>query len=95
MDNLLLVSHNVLRWAVILFGLYAITKAVRGVLFKQASIKVVNHLERSKAQLTGFKDNVVLMRVFIILNLCDVWRESHLVTVFIFYVVKRTKPEEL
>jgi hypothetical protein len=35
MDNLLLVSHNVLRWAVILFGLYAITKAVRGVLFKQ------------------------------------------------------------
>ncbi len=35
MDNLLLVSHNVLRWAVILFGLYAITKAVRGVIFKQ------------------------------------------------------------
>jgi len=35
MDNLLLVSHNVLRWAVILFGLYAITKAVRGLIFKQ------------------------------------------------------------
>jgi hypothetical protein len=35
MDNLLLVSHNVLRWTVILFGLYAITKAVRGVIFKQ------------------------------------------------------------
>ncbi|MEY2924062.1 MAG: hypothetical protein RLZZ337_610 [Bacteroidota bacterium] len=35
MDNLLLISHNVLRWTVVLFGLYAITKAIRGVLFKQ------------------------------------------------------------
>lgn len=35
MDNLLIISHSVLRWAVILFGLYAITKSVRGLLYKQ------------------------------------------------------------
>jgi hypothetical protein len=36
MDNtLLLTVHNVLRWAVLLFGLYAITKSARGVLHKQ------------------------------------------------------------
>lgn len=35
MDNLLLNAHNILRWAVILFGLYAITKAARGYYLKQ------------------------------------------------------------
>ena len=36
MDNtLLLTVHSVLRWAVLLFGLYAITKSARGLLHKQ------------------------------------------------------------
>jgi hypothetical protein len=36
MDNtLLLTVHSVLRWAVLLFGLYAITKSARGLLYKQ------------------------------------------------------------
>ncbi|MFB1004675.1 MAG: hypothetical protein QMC70_11130 [Bacteroidia bacterium] len=36
MDNSILISaHSILRWAVLLFGLYAITKSARGVLYKQ------------------------------------------------------------
>jgi hypothetical protein len=34
-DSLLLTVHNVLRWAVLLFGVYAITKSARGVMLKQ------------------------------------------------------------
>ncbi len=35
MDNLLIQSHNVLRWAVVILGLYAVTKAILGLLKKQ------------------------------------------------------------
>lgn len=36
MDNSILISaHSILRWAVLLFGLYAITKSARGLLYKQ------------------------------------------------------------
>jgi predicted acyltransferase len=36
MDSTLLLSaHNILRWAVLLFGLYAITKSARGYFLKQ------------------------------------------------------------
>ena len=36
MDNSILISaHNILRWAVLLFGLYAITKSARGLLYRQ------------------------------------------------------------
>ena len=36
MDNSILISaHSILRWAVLLFGLYAITKSARGLLHKQ------------------------------------------------------------
>jgi len=35
MDNVLLNAHSILRWAVLLFGLYAITKSVRGIIHKQ------------------------------------------------------------
>ncbi len=35
MDTALIHTHSILRWAVLLFGLYAITKSARGVLFKQ------------------------------------------------------------
>jgi len=34
-SSLLLTVHSVLRWAVLLFGLYAITKSARGLLLKQ------------------------------------------------------------
>ena len=36
MDNILINSHNILRWAVLLFGLYAITKSARGLFLKQS-----------------------------------------------------------
>ncbi len=35
MDSLMIYAHSILRWAVLLFGLYAITKSARGVLYKQ------------------------------------------------------------
>ncbi len=35
MDNILIDAHNILRWAVLLFGLYAITKSARGLLKNQ------------------------------------------------------------
>ncbi|PCJ66708.1 MAG: hypothetical protein COA58_04415 [Bacteroidetes bacterium] len=35
MDNALINAHSILRWAVLLFGLYAITKSARGVMRKQ------------------------------------------------------------
>lgn len=36
MENSILISaHSILRWAVLLFGLYAITKSARGLLYKQ------------------------------------------------------------
>lgn len=35
MDSVLINAHSILRWAVLLFGLYAITKSARGVLKKQ------------------------------------------------------------
>ena len=35
MDSVLLNAHSILRWAVLLFGLYAITKSARGLLYKQ------------------------------------------------------------
>ena len=35
MDSALLNAHSILRWAVLLFGLYAITKSARGLLYKQ------------------------------------------------------------
>ena len=35
MDTGLIHAHSILRWAVLLFGLYAITKSARGVLYKQ------------------------------------------------------------
>jgi len=35
MDNILINAHSILRWAVLLFGLYAITKSARGLLYKQ------------------------------------------------------------
>lgn len=35
MESILLSTHSILRWGVLIFGLYAITKAARGVLFKQ------------------------------------------------------------
>lgn len=36
MDNILINAHSILRWAVILFGLYAIIKSARGLLSKQS-----------------------------------------------------------
>lgn len=36
MDHILINSHNILRWAVLLFGLYAITKSARGLFLKQS-----------------------------------------------------------
>ena len=35
MDNVLLNAHSILRWAVLIFGLYAITKSARGLLKNQ------------------------------------------------------------
>ena len=35
MDNILINAHSILRWAVLLFGLYAITKSARGLLKNQ------------------------------------------------------------
>lgn len=35
MDTILINAHSILRWAVLLFGLYAITKSARGLLKKQ------------------------------------------------------------
>jgi hypothetical protein len=35
MDNVLINAHSILRWAVLLFGLYAITKSARGLMKKQ------------------------------------------------------------
>lgn len=34
-NSILLMAHNILRWAVLLFGLYAITKSARGLMNKQ------------------------------------------------------------
>jgi polyferredoxin len=36
MDHILINSHNILRWAVLLFGLYAIAKSARGLFLKQS-----------------------------------------------------------
>ena len=35
MDNILINAHSILRWAVLLFGLYTITKSARGYFLKQ------------------------------------------------------------
>lgn len=35
MDSILINAHSILRWAVLLFGLYAITKSARGLFLKQ------------------------------------------------------------
>jgi hypothetical protein len=35
MDNVLINAHSILRWAVLLFGLYAITKSARGLMKNQ------------------------------------------------------------
>jgi uncharacterized membrane protein len=35
MDTILISSHSLMRWAVLLFGLYAITKSVRGLMKNQ------------------------------------------------------------
>ena len=35
MDNILINAHSILRWAVLIFGLYAITKSARGLLKNQ------------------------------------------------------------
>jgi len=34
-NSILLMAHNILRWAVLLFGLYTITKSARGLMNKQ------------------------------------------------------------
>lgn len=37
MDNTILITaHSILRWAVLLFGIYAITKSAQGIFMKQA-----------------------------------------------------------
>ncbi|MBT8327398.1 MAG: cytochrome B [Bacteroidia bacterium] len=41
MDNILINAHSILRWAVLLFGLYAITKSARGLIKNQEYTK--NH----------------------------------------------------
>ena len=35
MDHILINTHSILRWVVLLFGLYAITKSARGLLYNQ------------------------------------------------------------
>ncbi|MGB0851010.1 MAG: hypothetical protein ACPGTP_07175 [Bacteroidia bacterium] len=35
MDNVLINAHSILRWAVLLFGVYAITKSARGLMKNQ------------------------------------------------------------
>lgn len=58
MDNILINAHSILRWAVLLFGLYAITKSARGLLKNQEYTQ--NHKMASTLYVASMHLQVVL-----------------------------------